>query len=144
MIFRKILVPYDGSKASLKALNKAIDIASSDSAIELHVMNVLQFPTLVLGEAMISPPATMQKEYYDASLELLQEAKKRLEALPNPTQTVQEDGQPADAILDYAEKNGFDLIVIGSRGLGNIRSFVLGSVSHNVVQHAKIPVLVVK
>lgn len=144
MIFRKILVPFDGSKASRKALDKAIQLAASDSAIELDVLNVLQFPTLVVGEAMIAAPATLQKEFYDASEELLAEAKTLLDALPNPTKTVQEDGQPAEAILTYAEKNGTDLIVIGSRGLGNIRSFVLGSVSHNVVQHAKIPVLVVK
>ncbi len=47
-------------------------------------------------------------------------------------------------ILDFAVKNDNDVIVIGSRGLGGIREFVLGSVSHNVVQHARIPVLVVK
>ncbi|WP_058303355.1 universal stress protein [Gorillibacterium timonense] len=144
MIFRTILVPFDGSKASRKALDKAIQIASSDPAIRLDVINVLQFPTLVVGEAMIAAPASMQKEYYDASEELLQEAKALLDPLPNPTKTILEDGQPAETILSYAEQNGVDLIVIGSRGLGNIRSFVLGSVSHNVVQHAKVPVLVVK
>jgi nucleotide-binding universal stress UspA family protein len=53
-------------------------------------------------------------------------------------------GAPAEVILDYTKKNHNDLIVIGSRGLGGIREFVLGSVSHNVVQHARIPVLVVK
>jgi len=144
MVFRKILVPFDGSKASRKALDKAIQLADTDSSVELDVINVLQFPALIIGEAMIPAPAAVQKEYYDASEELLQEARSLLSSLPNPTKAVQEDGQPAEAILEYAEKNGIDLIVIGSRGLGNIRSFVLGSVSHNVVQHAKIPVLVVK
>lgn len=47
-------------------------------------------------------------------------------------------------ILKYAKENAIDIIVIGSRGLGGIREFVLGSVSHNVVQSARIPVLVVK
>jgi nucleotide-binding universal stress UspA family protein len=53
-------------------------------------------------------------------------------------------GSPAEVILSYAKEHGADVIVIGSRGLGGIREFVLGSVSHNVVQSARIPVLVVK
>ncbi|MOA44126.1 Stress response protein NhaX [compost metagenome] len=53
-------------------------------------------------------------------------------------------GSPADVILKYAKSHDNDVIVIGSRGLGTIREFVLGSVSHNVVQNAKIPVLVIK
>jgi nucleotide-binding universal stress UspA family protein len=53
-------------------------------------------------------------------------------------------GNPAKTILDYAEEINADLIVIGSRGLNSFGEFVLGSVSHNVTQHAKIPVLVVK
>lgn len=53
-------------------------------------------------------------------------------------------GAAAEVLLDYAKENGSDIIIIGSRGLGGIREFVLGSVSHNVVQHAQIPVLIVK
>ncbi|MMZ71849.1 Stress response protein NhaX [compost metagenome] len=53
-------------------------------------------------------------------------------------------GSPAEVILSYVKKHDNDVIVIGSRGLGTIREFVLGSVSHNVVQNAKIPVLVIK
>ncbi|MNI12816.1 Stress response protein NhaX [compost metagenome] len=53
-------------------------------------------------------------------------------------------GSPAEVILSYTKKHDNDVIIIGSRGLGTIREFVLGSVSHNVVQNAKIPVLVIK
>ncbi|MGV2947877.1 universal stress protein, partial [Acinetobacter sp. AGC35] len=53
-------------------------------------------------------------------------------------------GSPAEVILKYAKQQEVDVIIIGSRGLGGIREFVLGSVSHNVVQSARIPVLVVK
>jgi nucleotide-binding universal stress UspA family protein len=72
------------------------------------------------------------------------EVKKRLAEQGVDAKVELIQGSPAEVILDYANENGFDVIVIGSRGLGGIREFVLGSVSHNVVQHARIPVLVVK
>jgi nucleotide-binding universal stress UspA family protein len=53
-------------------------------------------------------------------------------------------GKPGDIILSEATQGAFDLIVIGSRGLGGFKEFVLGSVSHQVVNESKIPVLVVK
>ena len=53
-------------------------------------------------------------------------------------------GRPADEIIRYAEESGADLLVMGSRGLGALREFALGSVSHKVLTHAKCPVLVVK
>ena len=53
-------------------------------------------------------------------------------------------GSAAQSILEFADSHNSDVIIIGSRGLGSIREFVLGSVSHNVVQHARIPVLIVK
>ncbi|WP_082562399.1 universal stress protein [Paenibacillus sp. Root444D2] len=53
-------------------------------------------------------------------------------------------GSITKEILKYADEIQADLIIVGSRGLSSIGEFVLGSVSHNVVQHAKLPVLVVK
>ena len=53
-------------------------------------------------------------------------------------------GRPADEIIRYATESEADLLVMGSRGLGALREFALGSVSHKVLTHAKCPVLVVK
>ncbi|WP_261808042.1 universal stress protein [Paenibacillus sp. N3.4] len=53
-------------------------------------------------------------------------------------------GSITKEILDYADEINADLIIVGSRGLSSISEFVLGSVSHNIVQHAKLPVLVIK
>ncbi len=53
-------------------------------------------------------------------------------------------GSPAEAIVDYSENNDCDLIIMGSRGLGAIREIMVGSVSHNVIQHASIPVMIMK
>jgi nucleotide-binding universal stress UspA family protein len=73
-----------------------------------------------------------------------EEVKGRLEAEGLHAEVELLQGSPAEVILKYAKEHAIDVIVIGSRGLGGIREFVLGSVSHNVVQSARIPVLVVK
>ncbi|MBO9599684.1 MAG: universal stress protein, partial [Cohnella sp.] len=54
------------------------------------------------------------------------------------------NGHPATAILEAASDKNCDLILMGSRGLGPVKEFVLGSVSHHVVQHSRVPVLIVK
>jgi|SRR5665647_480818 len=54
------------------------------------------------------------------------------------------EGNPADEIIDFAEKNEIDLIVMGTQGKTVIQSFLIGSVAENVVRHSKVPVLVVR
>ncbi len=86
----------------------------------------------------------MNKEYYDLAVQTTEEVKSRLESEGLNAAVELLQGSPAEVILKYAKQHDVDVIVIGSRGLGGIREFVLGSVSHNVVQSARIPVLVVK
>jgi len=59
-------------------------------------------------------------------------------------ETAMLEGDPAAAIVEYADKIGADLVVTGSRGLSSIKRVLLGSVSTGIVNHAKRPVLVVK
>ena len=54
------------------------------------------------------------------------------------------DGDPADEILRYADRNGIDLITVGSRGLGGLKGLFLGSVSHKLIDETECPCLVVK
>jgi nucleotide-binding universal stress UspA family protein len=144
MLFSNILVAYDGSKASKKALDHAISLAQATLGAKLSVIHVFGFPRAYFGEAYATIPASATKEYYDLSEQTVQDAKELLEASGVIGTVEMIQGAPAEVILEYAKKNNPDIIVIGSRGLGGIREFVLGSVSHNVVQHARIPVLVVK
>ncbi|MNP43405.1 Stress response protein NhaX [compost metagenome] len=144
MLFSNILVAYDGSKASKKALDHAIALGQATPSAKLTVIHVFGFPRAYFGEAYASIPATVTKEYFDLSEQTVQEAKDRLDAAGVTGTVKMIQGSPAEVVLDYAKVNETDVIVIGSRGLGGIREFVLGSVSHNVVQHARVPVLVVK
>lgn len=144
MLFSKILLAYDGSKASKQALERAIELAKVTPGSALYVVHAFDFPRFFIGEALAPLPASVNKDYYDLAVQTAEEVKGRLEAEGLNAQVELLQGSPAEVILNYAKKNTVDVIVIGSRGLGGIREFVLGSVSHNVVQSARIPVLVVK
>lgn len=144
MLFQKILAAYDGSKAANKALDKAIELCKTTPEAQLEVLHVYDFPRFYVAEGFVPVPASMNKDFYELAERTVEEAKKRVVAAGLEPKVEMVQGAPAETILEYAQKSGADLIVIGSRGLGGIREFVLGSVSHNVVQHARIPVLVVK
>ena len=144
MLFSKILLAYDGSKASNQALERAIELAKVTPGSSLHVVHAFEFPRFFIGEALAPLPASVNKDYYDLAVQTTDEVRGRLEAEGLNATVELLQGSPAEVILEYAKQNGADVIVIGSRGLGGIREFVLGSVSHNVVQSARIPVLVVK
>ncbi|SFG71089.1 universal stress protein [Sporolactobacillus nakayamae] len=141
MLFSKILVSYDDSDLSKKALQKAVDLARIDENTELDVLNVVTVPTnqFIVGD--------VYREVRESTLKYGHEVVKRtdkvLDELPNATHTFVKEGQPVRTILDFASQNGYDLIIIGSRGLSGVKEF-LGSVSHGVVQRSKIPVLIIK
>ncbi|MFB9330710.1 universal stress protein [Paenibacillus aurantiacus] len=143
MLFSHVVVAFDGSVQAWRALEYAIKLAESGLAERLSVVHVYSAPYMVVPEATIYAPAELQKEMYDRAEALLAEAGKRTAHLPHASLTLMQ-GSPADSLLQYADKNGAALIVIGSRGLGGLREFMMGSVSHNVVQHASVPVLVIK
>ncbi|MCP3774521.1 universal stress protein [Paenibacillus sp. MZ04-78.2] len=142
MPFQKVLVAFDGSELSVKALQKAVAIIQEDSA-ELIVIHVYQTPVFPYGGAFVSVPANLDPEYEELARSVLKEAEGLTTGVSQAKHVVLQ-GPPAVTILEYAEENGVDLIVMGSRGLSGLREFVLGSVSHNVVQHSKVPVLVIK
>ncbi|GGG04013.1 universal stress protein [Paenibacillus aceti] len=144
MLFSRIVAAYDGSKAGTKALEKAIELTKLNRNATLVVLHVFDFPRFYVADGFAPVPASVNEEFYDLAEKTVEEAKKRIEEAGVNATVELVQGAPAEVILEYTKKHNNDLIVIGSRGLGGIREFVLGSVSHNVVQHARIPVLVVK
>jgi len=143
MAYHHVLVAYDGSKASNKALHHAVQLVESQPGSKLTVAHVAARPPYAYaGFGMVLPSGYEErmKEYRD---DLIGTAQDQIKELPYK-QVVVLDGTPSSAILECAKENCCDLIVIGNRGLGPIREWMLGSVSHHVVQQAQIPVLVVK
>ena len=135
----KILIPVDGSESSEHALGKGIELANALKAklMFLYVANVNQ---LAVNSCLSSE---LLEAVNKAGNVVLTHAE---ESTPDgiETERVMETGSPAPVIIDVAEENGVDLIVMGSRGLGLVKGVLLGSVSQYVVENAKYAVMVVK
>ena len=150
-MINKILIPIDGSEHSKHALNFAVDLAEKYAA-EIKLISVSQpiinFTPMYPTEPMISPINTTMflKEIEEKHLKLVKEAQNKIKkANPKLRVTTQVlNGRPADVIVEVASEENFDLIVMGSRGIGGIKEFFLGSVSDRVADGAPCPVLIVK
>ncbi|MDQ6900312.1 MAG: universal stress protein [Candidatus Dormibacteraeota bacterium] len=134
----KILVGYDGSVESKRAVEWAARIAAGDADGTVTVIGVATALELSPRIRDAEDPAA------DASVRQTQldEASALLTAAGVTVQTVMRAGRPAEEILDLADEGGFDLIVIGHRGISRAQRFLMGSVSERVVRHASRPVLV--
>ncbi len=135
---KKILVPMDGSKNSFRGLDTAIFLARQCGATITGLFVVPIYPKSFM-------PITYAKEYLTKAVkDFMEDAKQR--SAQNGIVFVGKTtiGKESSAIIDFAAKNKFDIIVIGARGLGSVKEAFLGSVSHAVVQKSKIPVLIVK
>ncbi|MBM7662911.1 nucleotide-binding universal stress UspA family protein [Bacillus mesophilus] len=139
----KILVAYDGSELSKKALEYAKEMVANNENARLEVVSVMEvsaYPNTFDPYLYIE----IKKNAQEAANTRLVEVRELLEQIPNHTDVEVLEGNPALKIVRYAEEQNVDLIVMGSRGLGRIKEFFLGSVSHNVVQMAKCPVFIIK
>jgi nucleotide-binding universal stress UspA family protein len=143
MIFKHILVSYDGSEPSVKALNKAVELAKTDSSIKLSVAHVINLQPVIVGDMTFSQPESYQEQVQEQGNAIIDQVKTIIHELPHANVIILA-GTPAEAVLNFAESNDCDLIMMGSRGLSAIKEWMLGSVSHNIVQHSRIPVLIVK
>jgi len=147
----KILVPIDGSEHSDRALTYALDLAEKYSA-EIKLLSVAQ-PLVATGpmfltQPMIPPESTAMyvNEIEAAHEKMLSDALKKVKEI-KPSISISKllvNGRPADKIVEIAKDGKYDLIVMGSRGLGGIKEFFLGSVSDRVADEAPCPVMIVK
>jgi len=154
MMYKKILVAFDGSEASKHALDHAISIADITNA-EVQIVSVVPrvmmpvFPDEGFGAAPVTAAQDMgdyQERMRNVYGKSLQEAEEDIkDHYPDlKIETKLLEGRPSSTIVDEAENNDVDLIVIGSRGLGGITGWILGSTSRRIVESCTKPVLVVK
>ncbi|MCR8645015.1 universal stress protein [Paenibacillus sp. N1-5-1-14] len=145
MSFSKILIAYDGSDLSNKALRKGIAIANASGHGKVDVVHVFQVPVLILGEGVLPLP-NKEAEVYEKAQAVIDEAKSVVASTYHTlvTNFHLKQGEQSEGILEQATECGSDLIIIGNRGATGLREFMLGSVSHHVAQHSKVPVLIIK
>jgi nucleotide-binding universal stress UspA family protein len=142
-MYKKILVGVDWSDASLKAAEKAADLANRMGA-ELTLLTVVPPPTVFLGE-MLTP------EIIDTS-PMAEAARNKLRELADQLRNSREGlkinhaviiGEPGEELVAYAVDNGYDLMVLGKRKLSGLERFILGSVTKKVLEKSPVDILVV-
>lgn len=131
-----VLVPIDGSDQAWEALDYATELFPVDRLTALHIID-----------------PTEGDYYHDDSNEravkrsetLQEETENRLEATDgNGFEMETITGKPAKEIVDYAENNSIDHIIMGSRGRSGLSRLLLGSVAETVVRRSSVPVTIVR
>ena len=145
-MFQTIVVGTDGSDTARKAVREAVALAKSVGASVGIVSAYEPVSQQRLREESRQAPADTQwsinaREDVDATLK---EAAEEVEDSGVDVSTFAREGDPADAILDVAEEEGADLIVVGNKGMTGAKRFLLGSVPNKVSHHAPCSVLIIR
>ncbi|HWH92306.1 MAG TPA: universal stress protein [Baekduia sp.] len=145
-MFRTIVVGTDGSETAHKAVAQAAELASSVGATLLIVSAFEPVSSTRLREEALEAPDDVRwmvnpREEVDATLNAAVELATQVGV---SSRTFARQGDPADAILDVAEEQGADLVVVGNKGMTGAKRFLLGSVPNKVSHHAPCSVLIVR
>jgi nucleotide-binding universal stress UspA family protein len=155
-LFKKILVPLDGSEHSLKALETAIQIAKkfSGKITLIHIYSVTVSSVIMPEPTTLTPsgvpvmtPAEASKiveATRKAGASILTDGEQKVKSEGIQVETLLVEGQVVHEIVKTAKEGNFELIAMGARGISKIREILLGSVSDGVIRSTPCPVLVVK
>jgi nucleotide-binding universal stress UspA family protein len=144
-MYKRILVPTDGSEISAKAVQTGAALARLSGAVMMALSVKEPFPYSAISEMQPVPP----QEFYDAQERI---AAERVKLAVDAAQAAGVNCQgftvealhPWEAILDYAKTQSCDLIVMASHGRRGLSALLLGSETQKVLTHSPVPVLVVK
>ena len=145
-MFASIVVGTDGSDTAQEAVRQATELAQTVDA-QLNVVSAYEpVPEGRLRDERKDAPAELEwsinpREDVEATLA---KAAEGVEAAGVKVQTFAREGDPADAILDVAEEQNADLIVVGNKGMTGAKRFLLGSVPNKVSHHAPCSVLIIR
>ena len=145
-MFGRIVVGTDGSETATEAVNQAADLAKQVGAGLMIVSAFEPVPPSRLREERQQVPTDIAhtvspREDVEATLV---EASKIAQGKGVEVSTFSRQGDPADAILDVAEEENADLIIVGNKGMTGAKRFLLGSVPNKVSHHAPCSVLIVR
>jgi nucleotide-binding universal stress UspA family protein len=140
---KKILVPIDGSTQSDIALDYALEEFADEEITVFHVLD----PIDAGYSAPVGMPGGSEEWYENAeqeSQELFEEAQRKADEYGVTLDTATEMGRPSTTIVEFADENDFDQIVMGSHGRSGVSRILLGSVAETVVRRATMPVTVAR
>ena len=145
---KKIIIAYDGSVASKRAIEMALKCSNKDD--ELTLLTVIpaelaesSFTKMLLPTIDLSS-VVKSGSFKERAMETLSKVVAEIENNVKKVNIAVESGDPADEILMSAKKHEADIIVLGYKGYGKEGRFLLGSVTDKVVRHAGVSVLVVR
>ena len=142
-VLRKVLIATDGSENAEKAADFGVQIAELSGAkvYAVYVIDTTPYYSIPLDEVW-------SKEVYEQletmGSEITSDVENTAKAAGLEAESLVLKGDPAERIVNFAEEQNVDMIVVGSHGIGGFERLVIGSVSEKVVRHAKVPVLVVR
>ncbi|ASK64254.1 universal stress protein [Virgibacillus phasianinus] len=138
-MFQNILLATDGSEHSLRSTDHAIELAQKFAGTikVIYVVDGQTSKSDVLHNADKFEVERSRREKIHTVEQSLHRS-----AVPYTVEVLH--GEPGPTIVEYANEHDFDCVVIGSRGLNNLQTFILGSVSHKVAKRVNCPVLIIK
>ncbi len=146
-MFKRIMVPLDGSALAEAALRAAVTLAKQfgGELILFRVVTPQHFITHIDGSVYAELLVELRQQSYDAAYQYLMGVKDSLAGQDIEVRTVlMEDDQVAEAILENAAKMDVDTIVMSTHGRGGISRWVYGSVADKVLRQADVPVLLIR
>jgi nucleotide-binding universal stress UspA family protein len=139
----KILLPLDGSDVSLQAVRQVISLVRQGLQADVVLANV-QVPAQLYEMVMAADPLLIERASAQAGAQALKAGEALLREARIPFECEVASGDPAHTLIDILERYGCEMVVMGARDKGSLRSALLGSVSHEVLHAAKVPVMVIK
>ena len=153
--FSRVLVAIDGSISSKHTIDYAISIAMKNNSqlVILYVIDVYKYP--YLPSSIILAPTFGSEKYLEERNEAeeqmnkikekyKQKTKNNIDSKELKTEIVEGAKSAATTIMEYAESENIDLIIIGSRGRTSFKKLLLGSVSSDIIKNAHCAVLVIR
>jgi nucleotide-binding universal stress UspA family protein len=153
--FSRVLVAIDGSTSSMHAIDYAISIAMKNNSqlVILYVIDVYKYP--YLPSSIILAPTFGSEKYLEERNEAeeqmnkikekyKQKTKNNIDSKELKTEIVEGAKSAATTIMEYAESENIDLIIIGSKGRTSFKKLLLGSVSSDIIKNAHCAVLVIR
>jgi nucleotide-binding universal stress UspA family protein len=139
-LYRSLLVPFDGSESSKRALSRACDLAKADGA-EISVLYVIP-----RYEEMMDffKTESIKKSLYQEAEKIIDAAKKLAADKGAQIKAVVLEGHAEDKIMELAEKMKHDLIVVGTHGWRGMSKAIMGSTAERVIAYAHCPILIAK
>jgi len=149
-MYKKVLVPLDGSGLAECALSHVINLFKDGSVKEVTLLNVVKVDLRGAAMGVDEYPKSIdlqaiREPLFIASRKYLADIESRLvsEGIKVKTESL-EGNRPADIITEYAQKEGMDMIIIGTHGYTGLKKLLLGSVAWGVLHQSHIPILLIR